>query len=60
MAPYDQFEKELRESMRQGCNLDEAFEQLKINYTHLADKADEFLKIKQKIAREIRQAQKNN
>lgn len=65
MAPYDklekelkQFEKELRESMRPGCNLDECFEQLKKNYTHLANQADELLKIKQKIAREIRQAQK--
>ena len=66
MAPYDQFEKELkqfeeelRELMRQGCNLNESFEQLKKNYTHLADEADELLKIKQKIAREIREAQKN-
>ena len=58
MAPYDQFEKELkqfekelRESMRPGCNLDKGFEQLKKNYTHLAEKADELLKIKQKIER---------
>ena len=54
MSPYDQFEKDLRELMRQGCNLNEAFEQAKRKHTRLADSSAALLKIKQRIEREMR------
>ena len=60
MSPHDDFEKELQKFkkelkglMRQKrCNLDTAFERLQREYTRLADNADDWLKIKQRIERE--------
>lgn len=56
MAPYDQFDREVRKLIRQGYSLNDAFIEAKKNYTHSANQADELLKIKQKIAREMRES----
>jgi hypothetical protein len=53
MAPYDQFEREVKKLIRQGYSLHDAFIKAKKNYAYSADQADKLLKIKQKIAREM-------
>ena len=54
MAPYDQFEREVKELISQGCSLDDAIKEAMKNYSDLANQADELLRIKQKIQREER------
>lgn len=54
MAPYDQFEREVKELISQGCSLDDAIKEAIKNYNDLANQADDLLIIKQKIEREIR------
>lgn len=55
MAPYDQLEREVEQLINQGCNLDQAVQIALQNYSHLAIQADEIFRIKQKIARKMRQ-----
>jgi hypothetical protein len=54
MAPYDQFEREVKELIFQGCSLDDAIKEAIKNYSELANQADDLLIIKQKLEREIR------
>lgn len=55
MASYAQFEREVEQLIDQGCELDQAIQIALQNYAHLAIRADELFKIKQKIARKTRQ-----
>lgn len=58
MAPHDQFEREVRKLIRQGYSLNDAFIEAKKNYTYSAEQADELLKVKQKIDREMRESRR--
>ncbi|UBF28525.1 hypothetical protein K9N68_11980 [Kovacikia minuta CCNUW1] len=55
MAPHDLFEREVEQLINQGCNLEQAIQIAMQNYAHLAIQADELFKIKQRIARKMRQ-----
>jgi hypothetical protein len=54
MAPHDQFEREVERLISQGYNLDQSIQTVMQNYPHLAIQADELLRIKQRIAKKMR------
>jgi hypothetical protein len=55
MPPHEQFEQKVRELTAQGCTPDAAIQQVQQTYPNLVRNANEILKIKQKIVRDLLQ-----
>ena len=55
MISENQLKEEFRELIRQGYSRDRAFEQLKKKYLPLAERADQWLAVKQKIERSLKE-----
>jgi hypothetical protein len=53
-APYDQFDSEIRNLIRQGCTTTEASQQLLTQYPQLVNQYDQLLKQVQAVERNLR------